>query len=60
MKMDKGIMSKEHRKAISLALKKKYSTMTEKEWEERTRKRVQKAKIKNILFKKYEDGLITI
>ena len=60
MKMDKGIMSKEHRKAISLALKKKYSTMTPKEWEERTRKRVEKAKIKNILYKKFEDGLITI
>ena len=34
--------------------------MTQKEWEERTRKRVQKAKIKNILYKKYEDDIIKI
>lgn len=60
MKKDKGIMSAEHRKAISDALKKKFSKMTKKEWEQRTRKRVQKAKIKNILYEKFVKGLITI
>jgi len=57
---DKGIMSPEHRKAISNGLKRKFSNMTEKEWEERTRKRVLKAQVKNMLYKKFLKGEISL
>ncbi len=57
---DKGIMSAEHRKAISVGMKRKFSNMTEKEWEERTRKRVLKAQVKNMLYKKFLTGEISL
>ncbi len=57
---DKGIMSQEHRKAISVGMKRKFANMTEKEWEERTRKRVLKAQVKNMLYKKFLKGEISL
>ncbi len=57
---DKGIMSKEHRKAISEGLKRKFENMTENEWQIRTAKRVKKARIKNMLYRRYELGLIDL
>ena len=54
------IMTDEHKKAISEALKRKFANMTPEEQRKRVEKRVLKAKIKNLLYDRYILGLIKL
>jgi len=60
MKRKGYTLTDEHKKAISQGMRKKFASMTEKEWELRTKKRVEKAALKNYLLSKYNDGLLII
>ena len=60
MKRKGYTLTDEHKKAISQGMRKKFASMTPKEWEIRTKKRVEKAALKNYLLSKYNDGLLII
>ena len=53
-------LTDEHKKAISQGMRKKFASMSPKEWEIRTKKRVEKAALKNYLLEKYNNGLLII
>ena len=53
-------LTDEHKKAISQGMRKKFASMTPKDWELRTKKRIEKAALKNYLLEKYNNGLIII
>lgn len=60
MKRKGYTLTDEHKKAISVGMRKEFANMTPKEWEERTKKRIEKAALKNYLWAKYNDGLLII
>lgn len=60
MKRKGYTLTDEHKKAISQGMRKKFASMTPKEWELRTKKRIEKAALKNYLLEKYNNGLIII
>lgn len=53
-------LTDEHKKAISQGMRKKFASMSPKDWELRTKKRIEKAALKNYLLEKYNNGLIII
>jgi len=60
MKRKGYTLTDEHKKAISQGMRKKFASMTPKDWELRTKKRIEKAALKNYLLEKYNNGLIII
>ena len=60
MKRKGYTLTDEHKKAISQGMRKKFASMTSKDWELRTKKRIEKAALKNYLLEKYNNGLLII
>lgn len=60
MKRKGYTLTDEHKKAISQGMRKKFASMTPKDWELRTKKRIEKAALKNYLLEKYNNGLLII